>query len=121
MIPKLADYLNQTVLVSIPVLHSDGKCRSYTLLGVEMQGLWLQDEDLVEHLASVATDASISTTAPVFVPFSHIAFVVLPAPVTRVSGFEAIKGPPPQPDEPAARSGAHRDTQAHRPKKKSGK
>jgi hypothetical protein len=121
MIPKLVDYLNQTVLVSIPVLHSDGKCRSFTLLGVEMQGLWLQDENLVDHLVSVATDTSIDTTAPVFVPFSHIAFILLPAHATKVSGFEAIKGEPPQPDEPLARSATHKDARAHRPKKKSGK
>jgi hypothetical protein len=116
MIPKLVDYLNQTVLVSIPVLHADAKCRSFTLLGVEMQGLWLQDEALVSHLASEATDTPIAAMAPVFVPFSHVAFVLLPAPVTRVVGFPAVAEVPA--GEPSARGAVQKHAQSRKAKKK---
>jgi hypothetical protein len=101
MIPKLVDYLNQTVLVSIPALQSDAKCRSYMLLGVEMQGLWLQDEKLVGELTSLTKGMSVDSQAPVFVPFAAIAFVVLPAPVTKVVDVQALTHGRPMPVEPA--------------------
>jgi len=90
MVPKLVDYLNQAVLISIPVLRSDAKCRPYVLLGVEMQGLWLQDKELVTELASREKEVSVDPSAPVFVPFSSVGFVVLPAPVAKVVSVDAL-------------------------------
>jgi len=115
MIPKLVDYLNQTVLVSIPALHSDAKCRSYVLLGVEMQGLWLQDEKLVGELTSLATEMSVDARAPVFVPFASIAFVVLPAPVTKVVGVQGLTHGRPMPAEPPGPAApAHKRMSTHK-------
>jgi len=78
MIPKLLDYLNQTILVSMPAVHSDARCRSYTLRGVEMQGLWLESEELVGHLTPGESGKSIDAKTPVFVPFSQVACVLFP-------------------------------------------
>jgi hypothetical protein len=120
MVPKLVDYLNQPVLVSIPALYSDAKCRSYLLLGVEMQGLWLQNEDLVSELTSLDTQISVDARTPVFVPFSHIACVVLPAPVAKVVGVKALTQARPIP--PGAPEGAaSAQKRVSTPKKKSGK
>jgi hypothetical protein len=88
MIPRLHDYLNQNILVSIPVLNSDIKCRPYTLLGAELHGLWLQSEELTDLATTEESDVP-AAGAPVFVAFSHIAFVVLPPPVRKIAGFPA--------------------------------
>ncbi len=120
MVLKLVDYLNQPVLVSIPALNSDAKCRSYVLLGVELQGLWLRDEDLVAELTSLEKETSIDASSPVFVPFSAIAAVVLPAPVAKVVGVQALtQARPIPPDAPDASVSAQKKVNS--PKKKSGK
>ena len=46
MTPNLARYINKTVFVSIPALFDDAVCRPYKLLGAELNGLWLQSEEL---------------------------------------------------------------------------
>jgi hypothetical protein len=104
MIPRLIDYLNQSILVSIPVLHSDVKCRSYTLMGLELQGLWLQSEELLQDLLDNEQGEDAPAPTPAFVSFSHIAFVVLSAPVRKVAGFPA-----------SLRSAASLPQQAHTP------
>jgi hypothetical protein len=84
MTPKISQFFNRTVMVSIPALFDDGACRPFTLLGAELHGLWLQSDELTrrllpgdqEHLAATAT-------AAVFVPFAQIAGVLVatgPAP-----------------------------------------
>lgn len=88
MVPRLVDYLNQSILVSIPVLHSEVKCRSYILVGADLQGLWLQSEALLHELFDVHGEVPPAST-PVFVPFSHIAFVVVSAPPRKIAGFPA--------------------------------
>jgi hypothetical protein len=42
--PKLSQYINRTVLISIPSLFADGHARPFKLLGVELHGLWLQSD-----------------------------------------------------------------------------
>ena len=115
MVPKLIDYLRQSVLVSIPALHSDIRCRSYTLVGVELQGLWLQSEELLDDLLDDEAQSAPSST-PVFVPFSQIAGIVLAAPSRKVAGFPASLRTPAAP--PAQRTVKDSDA-AH--KKKRGK
>jgi hypothetical protein len=118
MIPKLVNYLNQTVLVSIPALHSDAKCRRYVLLGVEMQGLWLQDPDFVGELTAMEKEVSVEPATPVFVPFSAIAFVVLPAPVAKVVDVQALTRERPIQAEAPGAAGSRRPSAQ---KKRSGK
>jgi hypothetical protein len=114
MIPRLVEYLNQTILVSIPALRSDVKCRSYTLVGVELQGLWLQSEELLRDLTADERGEGAPAGTPAFVSFSHIAFVVLPAPVQKLAGFPAslrsAASLPPDVHAAAARNAEHKRT-----------
>jgi hypothetical protein len=96
MPPNLARYLNKTVLVSIPALFDDGLCRPYTLVGAELTGLWLQSEELADRLLPDES-AEFKNLAPVvFVPFSHIAGVLVatnvPAQPTTTKTENADRG-----------------------------
>jgi hypothetical protein len=62
---KLKQYLNRSVLVSIPALVEGGKCRACTLKSIEDDGLWLSSDKLAarllpepERTASAATRAA---------------------------------------------------------------
>ncbi len=77
MTPRITQYLNKTILVSIPALFQDGACRAYRLLGVEVQGLWLHSEALIQRLESDDTKDYASLAPVVFVPFGQIAAVML--------------------------------------------
>jgi hypothetical protein len=108
MPPRITQYLNRIVLVSIPALFEDGACRAYRLLGVEVQGLWLQSEELIRRLASDDTKDHESLAPVVFVPFGQIAGVMLatrspelPAALAkRASGAR----PRPKPERPSPES-----------------
>jgi len=77
---KIGQFLGRTVLVSIPTLFDDGACRPYTLVGAELQGLWLQSDDLNGRLLSDEMREFAEQAAPVvFVPFAHIAGVMVPS------------------------------------------
>jgi hypothetical protein len=78
MPPNLVRYLNKTVLVSIPVLFDDGTARPYTLLGAEMNGLWLQSEELTNRLLRDDCAGLAEMDPAVFVPFAQIAGVLIP-------------------------------------------
>ena len=75
---NLARYLNKTIHVSIPALFEDGTARPYTLLGVEMNGLWLQSEGLIERLLRDEGRELVKLNPAAFVPFAQIAGVVIP-------------------------------------------
>ena len=91
MTPRLTQYLNKTILVSIPSLFEDGACRAYRLLGVEVQGLWLHSEEMIQRLGSADTKDYESLAPVVFVPFGQIAGVML---ATRSPEFRASARPP---------------------------
>ena len=74
----LSRHLNKTLLVSIPALFEDGATRPYTLLGVEMNGLWLQSEELIDRLLRDEGRELVKLNPAVFVPFAQIAAVVIP-------------------------------------------
>jgi hypothetical protein len=77
MLPKLAQYINKTIFISIPALFEDGACRPFTLLGAELHGLWLQSDELTRRLLPRdKQDLATTTTAAVFVPFAQIAGVL---------------------------------------------
>lgn len=77
MTQNLTKYVNKTVLVSIPALSGDVKCRPYTLTGVELIGLWLQSADLANGFLSHDYKTQAQTWA-FFVPYSQIACVIVP-------------------------------------------
>jgi hypothetical protein len=84
MISKLGTQLGKTVLVSIPSLFSDGKCRPYRLAGVEPYGLWLEGGELATRLLPDHIAFTGSTAAIAFIPFSQIGSVVI-APAIALS------------------------------------
>ena len=77
MPPNITRYLNRTILVSIPALFDDVVCRPYTLLGAELTGLWLQSEELIDRLLPDESGHFRNLAPVVFVPFSHIAGVLI--------------------------------------------
>jgi hypothetical protein len=70
-------YLDSTVFVSIPAIFDDGACRAYKLLGVELNGLWLQSDELTERLLPRDHEYLASYTPATFVPFAQIAGVMV--------------------------------------------
>jgi hypothetical protein len=77
---KVSQYINRTVLVSIPALFGDGKCRKYMLRGVDDYGLWLDAEHMAERLLG-DDKKDYSIVGPgAFVPFAQIAGVLLVTP-----------------------------------------
>jgi hypothetical protein len=92
---NVAQHLNKTVLVSIPALFSDGECRAYKLLGVELNGLWLQSDELTDRLLPQDRKDLASRAPMVFVPFAQIAGVLVAMSATPSSAQtrEARAGP----------------------------
>jgi hypothetical protein len=78
--PRIGQFVNRMVLVSIPALYGDGVCRPYTLVGYEAQGLWLRAEELTRRLVADDTPDVSDTVPVVFVPFAQIAAVMIPLP-----------------------------------------
>jgi hypothetical protein len=95
MLPTLARYLNKTVLVSIPALFDDGVCRPYKLLGAELNGLWLQSDELTRRLLPGDAGYPAILAPAVFVPLAQIAGLLV-----------ATAAPPPTDSRPA---GSNRD------------
>ncbi|HUC09579.1 MAG TPA: hypothetical protein VL985_04040 [Stellaceae bacterium] len=92
MTPKIGHYLNRTVMVSVPALFADGICRPFTLLGVELHGLWLQSDELTRRLLPEDKRDLAEMPSAVFVPFAQIAGVLVTA--------------EPAPDQPQPKSAA---------------
>lgn len=90
MTPKINQYLNKTVLVSIPALFDDGQCREFTLRGVELHGLWLQSDDLAKRMLNKDMQAYASAGPVIFVPFAQIAGVLF---ATRAPTFRSGSDP----------------------------
>jgi hypothetical protein len=107
MTPQFSQYINKTILVSIPVLFHDEKCRPYKLIGVEGQGLWLQSDELTtrllpEHLQDYAAAGPV-----VFVPFDNIAGILiatlaLPAKAPPTAGARPVTDPKASGKNPAS-------------------
>jgi hypothetical protein len=77
MTPNLSQYLGKSILVSIPALFEHGVCRAYTLLGIELQGLWLQSEELTERLLHEVEHPYCDAEPAVFVPYAQIAGILV--------------------------------------------
>lgn len=79
MISKLGAQVGKTILVSIPLLFADGKCKPLRLVGVEVSGLWLEGETLADRLLPDYLSSMASAAAIAFIPFSQIVSVVATA------------------------------------------
>jgi hypothetical protein len=78
MHPKVSQHINKTILVSIPILFHDGRCRPFTLVGVEVAGLWLQADELAGRLLPETMQNYVTAEPVIFVPFAQIAGIVIP-------------------------------------------
>jgi hypothetical protein len=105
-------HLNRTILVSIPALFGDGKCRTYTLRGASEQGLWLESDDLSKRLP-LATDRQNYAPAGfgAFIPFHQIAGVYLP---TETPSAQPSPGAGDKPPEGTATAKTQTSTKAAR-------
>ena len=92
---NLSRHLNKTLLVSIPALFEDGTVRPYTLLGVEINGLWLQSEELTDRLLRDESRELAKMGPAVFVPFAQIAGVLVATsmPAPSADEHDALKPP----------------------------
>jgi hypothetical protein len=80
MPPNIARHLNKMVFVSIPALFEDGVLRPYTLVGAELNGLWLQSEELARRLLPRELADHAALAPAIFVPLAQIAGVMIAAP-----------------------------------------
>jgi hypothetical protein len=110
---KLSRYINDDILVSIPALFDDGKCRAFTLVGVELNGLWLQSDELAERLLHSDMREYQSAGPLAFIPFAQIAAVLF---ATRATAPPAVVKPAKDQIRGAARAAAADKTA---PKRKS--
>jgi hypothetical protein len=86
---NITRHLNKTVFVSIPSLFADGVCRPYQLLGVELNGLWLQSEELTRRLLPREVGDHATLAPAVFVPLAQIAGVLVVGPRASAPAAEA--------------------------------
>ena len=91
----LSRYLNKTVFVSIPALFEDGAARPYTLLGAEINGLWLQSEELTDRLLRDEGRELAKMNPAVFVPFAQIAGMLIATSMPASPADEPAKKTPP--------------------------
>ena len=84
MAANLSKFANKTILVSIPSLSGDVKCRPYKLRGVELIGLWLESDDLASGFLGQELKTNAATAWAFFVPFSQIACVAVGMPTVPV-------------------------------------
>jgi hypothetical protein len=74
--PNLASYFNKNILALIPSFSDDEHPRSYTLVGIEPSGLWLESEELQRKLHLSEKQKSSPATKAAFIPFSQISYVL---------------------------------------------
>ena len=108
-------YINTTILVSMPTVYHDSKCRPFKLLGVELPGIWLQSDELTKELLPEQTQQYAAASPVVFVPFAHIAGILVPtARPAAAASAPATTKPAPAAATPAAVPG-ERGTSAKTP------
>jgi len=102
MAPNLSKHINETILVCIPALSDDGKCRPYKLTGIELVGLWLASPDLVKTFLTQEHRSQTPLTQEVFIPFSQIACVAVVAAPPPSEATRASQSQVPDPSVPPA-------------------
>ena len=76
MTPPLETYLDKTVLVGLPALFGDVRCRPCRLVNVAPNGLWLEIEDLAERVLPHEALSLQFGSLTMFVPFAQISCVI---------------------------------------------
>jgi hypothetical protein len=121
MAPNLGKYVNKTILVSIPPLSGDIKCRPYKLTGVELIGLWLEGADLAGGFLAHEHASHTRTTWAFFVPYSQIACVAIgstPAAIPADATASAVPSRSPAPGAPPTVAGESSSAGGKMPRKK---
>lgn len=117
MTPNLSKYAGKTILVSIPALSGDIKCRPYILNGIELIGLWLEGDHLSSGFLTDEHRSHASLRWSFFVPFTQIACVAVGhagvAAQTSTGQAPPVSAPTPQ----AASSGRSSTASGDAPKK----
>jgi hypothetical protein len=108
MTPKPGQFINKTVLVAIPAVFGDITCRPHTLLGFELQGLWLHSDELNQRLLGEDAQNISAASLVAFVPFTQIAGVVIPTAPLGPPPPGAPGGPDPKPAAAPAKTTARR-------------
>ena len=103
MTPDITRYLNKTVYVSIPALFEDGTCRACTLVGAELNGLWLQSDQLIRRLLPGDKEDLVAQVPAIFVPFAQIAGVLVSIGMPPQKPAEK---PPQKPEQAVDQAGA---------------
>ena len=117
MPPKLKQYLNHTIMIAIPALFEDGKCRAYTLRAIDEDGLWLESSALLKRL--LPEDRQTTAINPViFVSAAQIAAVILAAPSAVVPPLAAAVAPAAGQEAHAAGASISQTRTAAKPKGK---
>jgi hypothetical protein len=99
MVSRLGHSINKTVLVSIPPIFLDARPRDCRVIGLEPTGLWLESAELWR----TAFPDEERPSGAVFVPFTHIAFLVEARPPTTRPSPSARTDPPTRPVPPRPR------------------
>lgn len=99
MVIRLGHSVNKAVLVSIPLIFSDARPRDCRLIGLEPTGLWLESAELWR--AAFPDDERPS--GAVFVPFTHIVFLVEARAAAKRPSPRARNDPPKRPVPPRPR------------------
>ena len=76
--PKLANFVQKTILISIPGLTKDDRLYPYKLVGIEADGLWIESPSLRSRLQSPPGGTDHGELAA-FVPFAQILYVLCDA------------------------------------------
>jgi hypothetical protein len=103
MTQNLIRYINKTVMISIPALSGDAKCRPYMLTGVELVGLWLRGDELVSGFLAPEVKSNAQASWGFFVPYSQIACIAVGGPVPASSASRPAAEGSSSGDSPASR------------------
>ncbi len=99
MVSRLGHSVNKAVLVSIPPIFSDVRPRDCRVIGLEPTGLWLESPDLWR----IAFPDAERPPGAVFVPFTHIAYLVEARPAAAAPPPSPRTDPPTRPVAPKTR------------------
>ena len=106
MIPNLNRCISKTILVSIPSLSGDTKCRPHKLIGIELIGLWLESADLSTGFLTDEHRSHASARWSFFVPFTQIACVAVGSLAAATPGGDVSTGPSRAPASSATQAAA---------------
>jgi hypothetical protein len=83
--PKLGNFIQKMILVSIPGLSKDDQAYPYKLVGIEPHGLWLESEIFGKDFIAQEHGEPACEPFAAFVPYAQIAYVLCDGAVRGVA------------------------------------